>query len=157
MFTFPDMKRMLNLKAIAFLCLLFAFAMPAFAQDPATPAYMPPYLQVKEALVKAQPQVAMAAAKRLGAALPKGETKNQALALAAESKLENQRSLFAKLTPGMLALLKEAETHPAYFLDHYPMAEKGKGADWISDKEAIENPYFGKSMLRCGQISATLP
>jgi Cu(I)/Ag(I) efflux system membrane fusion protein len=31
-----------------------------------------------------------------------------------------------------------------------PMAFSGKGAYWLQDSKKIENPYYGKSMLKCG-------
>ncbi|MBN2863319.1 MAG: DUF3347 domain-containing protein [Bacteroidales bacterium] len=28
-----------------------------------------------------------------------------------------------------------------------------KGADWLSLEKEIRNPYFGKSMLSCGEVT----
>jgi Cu(I)/Ag(I) efflux system membrane fusion protein len=39
---------------------------------------------------------------------------------------------------------------------HCPMAFDDKGADWLQNKEDLENPYFGSSMFRCGSIKANL-
>jgi Cu(I)/Ag(I) efflux system membrane fusion protein len=36
------------------------------------------------------------------------------------------------------------------------MAFNDKGAYWLSDKEAIRNPYFGDKMLTCGSVEETL-
>ena len=33
---------------------------------------------------------------------------------------------------------------------HCPMAFDNKGGDWLQDKEGTANPYYGASMLRCG-------
>ncbi len=44
----------------------------------------------------------------------------------------------------------------AYVL-HCPMAFNNKGADWLQDKSNTENPYFGKSMFACGNVTETLP
>jgi Cu(I)/Ag(I) efflux system membrane fusion protein len=33
-----------------------------------------------------------------------------------------------------------------------PMAFDNKGADWLQTDEDIRNPYFGASMLKCGQV-----
>jgi membrane fusion protein, copper/silver efflux system len=38
---------------------------------------------------------------------------------------------------------------------HCPMAFDDKGADWLSDRDEILNPYFGDMMLRCGEIKKT--
>lgn len=39
------------------------------------------------------------------------------------------------------------------FVQHCPMADDNKGADWISGEKTIKNPYFGKSMLGCGEVT----
>lgn len=38
-----------------------------------------------------------------------------------------------------------------------PMAFDDRGAAWLQRSEQIANPYFGASMLRCGEIRSTLP
>jgi Cu(I)/Ag(I) efflux system membrane fusion protein len=35
------------------------------------------------------------------------------------------------------------------------MAFDNQGADWLQWGEQINNPYFGASMLRCGEIRAS--
>jgi Cu(I)/Ag(I) efflux system membrane fusion protein len=37
-----------------------------------------------------------------------------------------------------------------------PMVEDG-GADWLQTGGELRNPYFGASMLRCGELVHTLP
>ncbi|UXX78315.1 efflux RND transporter periplasmic adaptor subunit [Reichenbachiella carrageenanivorans] len=37
------------------------------------------------------------------------------------------------------------------YVQHCPMAERNKGADWLSLEKEIKNPYFGSSMIRCGE------
>jgi Cu(I)/Ag(I) efflux system membrane fusion protein len=32
------------------------------------------------------------------------------------------------------------------------MADNSKGADWLSTDENIKNPYYGASMLTCGEV-----
>jgi len=36
---------------------------------------------------------------------------------------------------------------------HCPMADNNKGADWLSSEKEIKNPYFGSSMLNCGEVT----
>lgn len=36
---------------------------------------------------------------------------------------------------------------------HCPMANNNKGADWLSIEKEIRNPYFGSSMLTCGEVT----
>jgi Cu(I)/Ag(I) efflux system membrane fusion protein len=38
------------------------------------------------------------------------------------------------------------------YIQHCPMANSNKGADWLSYEKDIRNPYFGASMLSCGEI-----
>ena len=37
-----------------------------------------------------------------------------------------------------------------------PMAKNGKGAYWLSETKDIVNPYYGESMLTCGETKETL-
>ena len=36
---------------------------------------------------------------------------------------------------------------------HCPMADNNKGADWLSTEKEIRNPYYGSSMLKCGEVT----
>ncbi|MCW8898728.1 MAG: efflux RND transporter periplasmic adaptor subunit [Flavobacteriales bacterium] len=39
------------------------------------------------------------------------------------------------------------------YIQYCPMADNDKGADWLSSEKEIKNPYFGKSMLKCGEVT----
>lgn len=39
-----------------------------------------------------------------------------------------------------------------YFIQRCPMANDDKGAEWLSKEKEVMNPYFGASMLRCGEV-----
>jgi Cu(I)/Ag(I) efflux system membrane fusion protein len=39
------------------------------------------------------------------------------------------------------------------YVQHCPMADSNKGADWLSTEKDIKNPYFGSSMLTCGEVT----
>jgi Cu(I)/Ag(I) efflux system membrane fusion protein len=39
------------------------------------------------------------------------------------------------------------------YVQHCPMADNNKGADWLSLEKEIRNPYFGSSMLTCGEVT----
>ena len=41
--------------------------------------------------------------------------------------------------------------YPIY-IQHCPMANNNKGADWLSKEKEVKNPYFGSSMLSCGEV-----
>ena len=41
------------------------------------------------------------------------------------------------------------------YKDYCPMAFNNKGAFWLSETKEITNPYFGASMLACGEVKQT--
>ncbi len=43
-----------------------------------------------------------------------------------------------------------------YYVQHCPMADSNKGADWLSKESEILNPYFGNAMLSCGENIKTI-
>ena len=68
-------------------------------------------------------------------------------------EIEHQREHFGKLSTSMYALVfnfKANETEA--YLDYCPM----KKASWLSNNKDIKNPYYGKKMIDCGSIKATL-
>lgn len=52
----------------------------------------------------------------------------------------------------MLAVTFGPFDNPLY-IQHCPMVNDNKGADWISNNKQIRNPYFGESMIGCGSIT----
>lgn len=71
--------------------------------------------------------------------------------------LDEIRPAFQKTSAEMLALGKSfgPGTYTIY-VQHCPMANTNKGADWLSLDKEIKNPYFGAAMLGCGEITSTL-
>ncbi|MEC5129542.1 efflux RND transporter periplasmic adaptor subunit [Verrucomicrobiales bacterium BCK34] len=49
-----------------------------------------------------------------------------------------------------------AELESSLYNAHCPMAFNNAGGDWLQTTEDIKNPYFGASMLGCGEITAQL-
>lgn len=67
--------------------------------------------------------------------------------------MENKRSYFSHISEIMYCTLKSFDFQiGTLYVDHCPMAFNGKGAYWLSDSKSINNPYFGKAMLNCGEI-----
>ena len=67
--------------------------------------------------------------------------------------VDHQREHFASLSKNTYAVLKAFSANSqALYLQYCPM----KKASWISDKPAIENPYYGKGMPDCGSVKETL-
>ena len=67
--------------------------------------------------------------------------------------IEKQREIFSDISNQMIEI---AETFglkiETVFVAYCPMALDDKGAYWLSEKEEINNPYFGDKMLRCGEV-----
>ena len=72
------------------------------------------------------------------------------------TELEHQREHFIALSKNMYELMKAFKTEEAVYYQHCPMANDGKGADWLSLQAKISNPYMGKSMPTCGKVVETI-
>jgi hypothetical protein len=70
--------------------------------------------------------------------------------------LIKQRSHFRTLSEYMYQLSKVSKQDSPSFYQHCPMANDGKGANWLSKDRAIKNPYYGSAMLTCGKTLETL-
>lgn len=119
------------------------------------------YIHLTTALVKgdiAEAKVASAAiglgSKELsnGGALTALATK-----IGAAADIEIQRTLFADLSNDFITRIKESGlTSGEIYVEYCPMALNDKGASWLSNQKDIKNPYFGDSMLTCGEVKETI-
>lgn len=74
-----------------------------------------------------------------------------------QSSIEDIRTLFLSISDEMIGIAESF--HPfekPLYIQHCPMADNDRGADWLSLEENILNPYFGSSMLTCGEVSKVL-
>lgn len=79
--------------------------------------------------------------------------------MVAAKDIESFRTAFALLSPAMARVLKmfgPVRAEPIYDI-RCPMAFNDQGATWLQRDKAIRNPYFGKSMLKCGDVIDTIP
>ncbi|UYV11898.1 MAG: efflux RND transporter periplasmic adaptor subunit [Phycisphaera sp.] len=88
---------------------------------------------------------------------PLGAWRRAALRLRVEeaiTTIDAARDRFEAMSEGVIALQRRFGHHgsEAWNLAHCPMAFDNKGADWLQRGETINNPYFGASMLRCGDV-----
>jgi len=67
-----------------------------------------------------------------------------------------QRVRFMSLSKNMYALMKVAKYEQPVYYQFCPMANDGKGANWLSKESAIKNPYYGSQMLNCGKTVETI-
>ena len=71
----------------------------------------------------------------------------------AKSDLAHQREHFEVLTADIYDLIRLLGTDKTLYEVFCPMANKGKGAIWLSETKEIRNPYFGAKMLKCGKVT----
>lgn len=70
---------------------------------------------------------------------------------------ERKRLPFGPLSSAMFGMLKTVDLkHAGIYREYCPMAYNEKGATWLSDDPEIKNPYFGKKMLECGEVTDSL-
>jgi hypothetical protein len=129
-----------------------------------TPALLPLYYNVKDALVSGNASLAASKAGELVKALNSADAKtltgnNQAGLLEhagkiAESKdLNSQREHFAILSTDMIALAKGSKLSSQSVYQMYcPM----KKSNWLSSEKTVKNPYYGSAMLTCGKVVETI-
>lgn len=140
----------------------------AQAQTATIPTIMNSYLQVKDALVKSDPGKAASAAAELTNIIKTANPDEWAVkekkafeavsktlqesaeAISKTTDLAKQRTGFATLSVAVWKIIQVAETVKGkVYYQYCPM----KKAYWLSLESAIKNPYYGSSMLTCGNIS----
>jgi hypothetical protein len=118
------------------------------------------YLKIKDTLVETDVKAASFAAEGILFDLERNENKVidklfKEVRLIAESKdIEDQRIYFVGLSNNIYTLVKNTETEMTVYQQYCPMAFDDKGADWLSKEKEIKNPYFGSSMLTCGEMKS---
>jgi hypothetical protein len=136
------------LKTLALFAVGFAFCASTGTQSTAAAQAFEPYEGVRKALASDNLADAGPHAKQLVATVePVGgaEAKKAADALAAATKIEDARKHFATLSAILVPKFQEANIPGAYA---YMCSMEN--ASWMQRGKAIENPYYGKSMLTCG-------
>ncbi len=119
------------------------------------------YLLLSNALINSD----LATAKEASMALELGSktlTGGEKLAgfaakITAASAIDAQRALFSSLSNEMIAKIKAVGLQSGeVYVEYCPMAMNDKGASWLSNQKEVRNPYYGESMLDCGEIKETL-
>jgi hypothetical protein len=123
---------------------------------------LPLYYSIKDALVIGDAALAASKTAYLVKAIKDADSKaiankdallNHAGKIAESKDLKSQRIHFADLSNDMITLAKASKlaTEPIY-QQYCPM----KKSNWLSSEKPIKNPYYGSSMLTCGQVVATI-
>ncbi len=124
------------------------------------------YFDVQDALSKDNLQNAVKAAQRLNETLNSVPDSNapsawnflaktirqSSDAISATQNMGIARAEFQKLSNAMIAMAETLGTSKNLIVKQYhcPMAFNDAGADWLSLKDEVENPYFGSDMFSCG-------
>ena len=132
------------------------------------------YIAIKEALVKSDAGLSAQSAANLYLEIKRIKTENlsssefnkfsnfsnsildQAKNISSNNALAIQRKYFEILTKDFYGLLKATKSSTPVYLQHCPMFNDGKGADWLSKEAKVLNPYYGPEMLTCGKIIETI-
>jgi Cu(I)/Ag(I) efflux system membrane fusion protein len=87
----------------------------------------------------------------------KSGLKSHAEEIAKSTSLDKQRENFGPLSDQLFEIVKSIKVSDSQIYHAYcPMANNDNGGYWISEKKEIANPYFGSSMLKCGEVKHTL-
>ncbi|CAM3996605.1 DUF3347 domain-containing protein [Flavobacterium cucumis] len=84
------------------------------------------------------------------------QLKTDATQIATAKDIKKQRHHFVTLSNEMYSLMKVAKYDTTVYYQHCPMANDGKGANWLSKENEVKNPYYGSRMLTCGKTVETL-
>lgn len=119
------------------------------------------YLLLSNALVNSDMATTKEAsmALELGAKSLAGGKKLTELAarITAASDIEVQRALLSDLSNEMIAKVKATGLQSGeVYVEYCPMALNDKGASWLSNQKQVRNPYYGDSMLDCGEVKEIL-
>jgi hypothetical protein len=128
------------------------------------------YFTVKDALIKSDAKLTSAKASDLLAAISaikmdklKTDEHNawmkvvkkltaDAKSISTSSDLKKQRETFKSLSKNTYDLIKVTKSGEVVYKQYCPMAD----ADWLSKEKAVKNPYYGSSMLTCGNVVETI-
>lgn len=132
------------------------------------------YLTLKDALVETNAATATQAAEDFLQVLAKGKVKltspdalefwtlqrnilvENATEITRSTDVEAQREAFGLISESLIVALDAfGQVGGALYVQYCPMAFNNEGADWLAKEEAIQNPYFGDKMMRCGVVKKT--
>lgn len=132
------------------------------------------YFLVKDALIQSDASATAIVAKELVSAISNvkmdklemdvhmvwmkvlNQLKTDATQMANSKDIKKQRNHFVTLSKEMYSLMKVAKYDEMVYYQHCPMANDGKGANWLSKQNEIKNPYYGSRMLTCGKTVETI-
>jgi hypothetical protein len=132
------------------------------------------YIQLKDALVKSDGTSSSSASKTLLTSIQEvnmnelntethtqwmkvvNDLKEDAEHINETKEITHQRDHFMSLSTSLYSVIKVSKLGTPVFYEFCPMANKGKGANWLSLENKIKNPYYGNQMLTCGKVVETI-
>jgi len=82
--------------------------------------------------------------------------KEDAKHIAGIKDIGRQRDHFISLSKNIYEVMKISKQETPTYYQFCPMANDGKGANWLSKENEIKNPYYGSQMLNCGNTVETI-
>lgn len=125
------------------------------------------YLTLEEALVRADVSASKTALTEMQQKIYALDEKNMSVAVQNEVELLKKQLLLsdasAKIS-GLRSKFKQISIHMITLAENNAFPEKTlyvlycpmRDANWLDDTKEVYNPYYGKSMLRCGKVTATI-
>lgn len=148
--------------------LIVAAFSPVLSQDNATDKrlneILHSYLSIKDALVTGDSKSASASAttfiKNLNgisytiiSEANVGILLTDAATIADAGNIDKQRAAFVNFSANMVEVARALKLTPSpLYIQYCPM----KKAFWLSNEKEIKNPYYGSSMLTCGNVADTI-
>lgn len=81
------------------------------------------------------------------------ELKKQTLHATHIENIKELRMSFEPISNVMIAMTKAFNPlNNSTYVQFCPMANSDKGANWLSKENKVVNPYFGASMIKCGEV-----
>lgn len=77
---------------------------------------------------------------------------SDAKSISSNQDLKKQREAFKSLSKSTYELIKVSNPAQTVYYQYCPMAD----ANWLSKEKAVKNPYYGTSMLTCGNVVETI-
>jgi len=119
-----------------------------------------PYLTMQSALASDDLDAAKAQAKAMMAITGhSGSLPEMLHNMLAADDLEGMRKRhFETLSMAMIAAVKDTPERfdQDFYIMHCPMVYGDRGADWLQATDQLRNPYFGATMLKCGEVKEEL-
>ncbi len=85
------------------------------------------------------------------------ELKKQTLHATHIKNIKELRMTFEPISNVMIAMTKAFNPlTESVYVQFCPMANSDKGANWLSKENKVVNPYFGASMIKCGEVKETI-